>query len=167
MRPILIAITFASSVPLMAAAHGSGISYEKEAGGYLVDISYDPASFIEGSAAVFDFALIDQVSGQPILLDEIWVRIKAGEQTVLATGLRVDDTVKTTLLYAFKTNGNYALSASFRRDGETLAEAEFPFVVEKGESEAPRSVLRYAGMTVSAVALLVVGFFLGRTQKRA
>lgn len=123
---------------MVALAHASGVSFESVVGDYRVDIGYDPDALAAGAAQVFDFALIDMATKRQVPVSEIWVRIieNEGERTLLASGLRESDFGRTTLLYVFPKEGSYSISASFRREEETVAEATFPFAVTAGEVSA-------------------------------
>lgn len=133
------------AMPLFVAAHGAGSSWEREVEGMRIDIGYDPRAFEVDKTAVFDFALVDPRSGTDVPVDEVWVRLARGESAVLAAGLVPPEAAKTTLLYAFDREGSYTLSASYRKGGETLAEATFPFSVEAHADAAPAaSWLLYA-----------------------
>lgn len=150
-------------VPLVAAAHASGVSWEREINGYRIDIGYDPNAQIRGASDVFDFTLYDVERQRPVEADELWVRLVRDGRTVLATGLKSDPVVRSTLLYAFEQEGDYVLHASFRQDGETLAEGEFPFAVALGE----RSYAEYAIYGMLGLTLVLsagAGFYIGRAR---
>jgi hypothetical protein len=149
--------------PVLAAAHQGGASWEKEMDGYRIDVGYDPNAHVSGASDVFDFALFDAERLAPVPVDELWVRLVRDERTVLATGLRSDPVVQSTLLYAFEKEGEYVLHVSFRRGGATLAEAAFPFTVAPGE----RSVRGYGLYAAFGAALLLAAlgsFYLGKAR---
>src|SRR4051812_43990848 len=95
-----------------ASAHSTGLSWEKKAGSYLVDIGYDAPPALD-HYSLFDFNLEGQ-NEQSATFDQVWVRISDKEGAVLAFGLYRQLLGPSTLLYMFPHSGDFTLSASFR-----------------------------------------------------
>lgn len=157
---VLVCITAFAVAPLSLHAHESGASFEQKAGGYTVDVGYDAERFVAGERVVFDLELLDG-SGAPVRYERAWVRIQEGERVVLATGIAEAPVGKTTLLYRFSDAAPSEGSISVRFEGKNapLAEASFPFSIEKNPS-APPSTPLVAGVT--ALSALIFGVAAGR-----
>lgn len=134
--------------PALAYAHGDGASFEATSSPYLIDVGYEPEEFVAGYASTFDFGLSDE-DGKDIEFETVWVRFTKDGKTYFATGLGKQLIGRTTLLYVFDSPGTYELHVSYRRGGEEVAEAAFPFEVESGEE----------GSTLPLTA--IIGFVLG------
>lgn len=153
-------------VPLIAetaAAHSTGVSFERSAGEYVIDIGYDPSVFVTDDATRFEFLL--SKSGHAVDFDQVWVRIVRDKQTLLATGIVHQDLGPTTMLYVFKTPGNYTLEVSFRMDGEEDIVASFPITVTAQNADY-RSFIAYAlALLIGAAAgVLLVRMLHSRTS---
>lgn len=159
---LVLCLLVVLAAPGMAAAHGSGASWERTEGVYRIDVGYDPEAFLAGASSVFDFALVDAASGEQVPVDEIWVRLAQGNKTLLAGGLRQGTLARTTLLYAFFAPGDYSLSVSFRRGAETIAQGDFPFRVEAQEKSA--GLLRFVPYGLGT--LVLIGALLGVRHMR-
>lgn len=148
-------------------AHGDGLSWVATSSPYVVDVGYDPNEFQAGLSARFDFILGDELSGETIEYDHVWVRLIRAESTVLATGIRQQQLGPTTLLYKFAEPGDYKIEVSFRDvEGNDLAVASFPFDIIKGSSNSgsfmPNVLMFLFGACVGAL-----GFFMWSRRSKA
>ncbi len=119
---------------LNVSAHGEGLSWEVTSGPHLIDVGYEPETFVAGRYIRFDLLLREPVSGEVLTMyDHVWVRIRKDKETLLATGIVRQALGPTTLLYTPDSAGDYALEVSYRdAEGEEVAEAELPFTVSSG-----------------------------------
>lgn len=157
------------ALPLSTSAHTTGASWNIASGPYTVDVGYDPTTFTAGIYTRFDFLLWKGPAntGDPVDYAQIWVRIvRAGNDTVLATGIWKQPVGPTTLLYEFQEPGSYSLEVSYRdQDGNDIAIASIPITVQAGDtSSSSLSTLILA----FAVGILVgaSGYFLVRRARR-
>jgi hypothetical protein len=148
----------ASAFAQPVAAHSSGGSFIATTSPYVIDIGYDPAAFIEGEYSRFDFVLQNE-AGKQAPYSYVWVRIRKGTETLLATGLYKQQFGPTTLLYTFAWEGVYELDASFRdTDGDEIARAQFSITVLPSSDES--AFPEFARYLLSFVSGLLVGIVL-------
>ncbi len=159
---LLCILIFFSSFGV-ARAHGSGSSFEKVVGAYLVDVGYDPASLEVDSTVRFDFTLRGATSSEEIQFSDVWVRIEKEKKTVFASGIHRSEFGKTGLLYTFGEPGTYTIYARFQNNEDTIVETSFPLDVSgasslEGKSWAPdKSVLwGVFGLIVGVVLSFVI-----------
>ncbi len=150
-------ILLCAALPLFVSAHGDEASWEVPAGNVIADVGYDPEVFTAGTSARFDFNLkTTDTAGTAVPFDEVWVRIKAKDDTYLATGLRKESFGPTTLVFLFATPGEYALYASFRNaNGDEIAAATFPITVG-ADSGGTNGLYLYVLLAAAGVAIGVV-----------
>lgn len=149
-------IVFALFVTSHAHGHGLGSSIEKSIEGKLIDIGYDPEDVQAGKTVIYDFALLDGATNEPVEYTDIWVRIYEGRKTYLATGIARANLGKTTLSYVYPEEGEYVMSVRFKNEDEKLVEADFDLPVAESE-DASSSNSNY----LIPVLGLVVGLILG------
>lgn len=122
------------AVPLTAAAHPYGESFEKQTDEYLIDIGYNVTDFIANSSTLFEFDLLD---GEELAeYEDVWVRISKGNQTVLATGVNKSDFGGARLTFVFPEPGEYEFSVRYQEGTDALAEATFPINVQRNPRES-------------------------------
>lgn len=155
-RYLLLALLPWLCGPSLLSAHGSGLSFEKEVGEYLVDIGYDSEPRT-GVPVRFEFNLLT-LAGEPASFDEVWVRILEEKMTSLAGPIRGQELGRTTLLYEFSDEGVYTLDVSYRKNGNELAEAAFDLLVGAGAENPSRSPWMYFGLgaAIGALAFLLI-----------
>ncbi len=157
---LTLSLFILATLPFLAWAHGSGVSFEKDVGDFRVDIGYDLEQFMVGERAVFDFSLY-KIPGILTSFEEVWVRILKADEVYLATGIKRSELGKTTLLFRFGSDGLYTLETSFRKGGEELAKASFPVEILR-INEGANSERRIGIYGILLVFGLVAGVFLGR-----
>ena len=134
------------------AAHGEEASFEKETGGYLIDVGYDPEEFKQGGVTDFDFNLIQVGTKEDVEFSDIWVRISIENRAYFAGALAKTGIGRTTLKYVFPVDGDYELSVRFENEGEILSETSFPLSVQKVQGSVSSNNLLIGGLS---------GFILG------
>lgn len=155
-------LTFATT---RSYAHGTGGEFIKANNGYTIDIGYDPENFYTGETVDFDFSLKKDTLEQEFT--DVWVRINQDTKTVFATGVHNQEIGGTTLLYEFEKEGNYTLHVRYQKDGESLAEAEFPLVISSSQNQAgsnsPNPIAFIIGILFAFVLGTTLGIIIGRT----
>ncbi len=161
----VVAILF---LGVSAEAHTTGASFEKPVGKYIVDVGYDPGTFVIGESIRFDFELKEQKDLASVHFAQVWVRILEEGSTVLATGIHRGEYGNPTLLYTFAQPGKYVLEASFRDVADNdIAVQQFPISV----SADPNNTSSVTFITPALVFLF--GAFVGalaiviRTHRKA
>lgn len=170
MKQIFITIIFTlllACINTRSYAHGTGGDFIKEQNGYTIDIGYDPQTFYVGEAVNFDFTLKKDTLKQEF--SDVWVRITQDTKTVFATGVHSQDLGGTTLLYEFEKEGNYTLHVRYQKDGENIAEVEFPIIVTPfyfpNASNSPKPITFIMGVLFAFLIGTALGIIIGRTLK--
>ena len=57
---LILSVVIIALPSLNLIAHGSGASFEKVVGEYLIDVGYEPAERIEGDSQRFDFNVYNE-----------------------------------------------------------------------------------------------------------
>lgn len=162
---ILFIGSFVLTGPSMAGAHEAGVSLEGEHGEYLVDIGYNPERIVEGESVVFDFNLKE--ADADVEFNSVWVRMNAGERTMLATGIGKSEFGRTVLTYAFPEAGSYEMSVRFQNGSESLVEYTFPVSVESsaGRQGEDGTVRLAAAALIGVICGSVASFFIIKKKK--
>ena len=130
--PVFLCLVFFLA-PFFGLAHGDGASFEKEIGGYLVDIGYSAPEPEAGEAVSFEFGLKNNSKedmGNDVPFDDVWVKIASEEETIVfASGIYNSKFGGPRLNYVFPKEGTYTISARFESDSGALTEASFSLVV--------------------------------------
>jgi hypothetical protein len=164
--PVLLAALAAAvlSLPLLAHAHSTGAFWGMQDGAYTLDVGYEPATFVEGRYARFDFLLWKGPAdtGTAEGFTQVWIRIMdADKQTLMAGGIWKQPYGPTTLVFTFPKPGQYTLEASYRdADGDDIAVATFPIMVEAdGHAGIPLGSVGFfiAGLAAGSLALFIAG----------
>lgn len=152
---VLIFLTVASvlSITNSVFAHSEGASFEKQAGGYIIDIGYEPENPQAGQRLLLNFSLLD-TEERPEDFTSVWVRLEDGGESVVATGVAKPALGPATLLMKMPSAGELTLYARFERSGTVLAEASFPLSVGEGEQSSSG---KSDNWLLSALAGLIVG----------
>lgn len=155
---LFVAIPFAS-------AHEFGSSFEAEIEDGMIDIGYSVEEFTDDTSVIFDFEVVD-ANKDEIPFTDVWVRLVRDKSTVLATGVHNADLGGSLLTYKFPSAGEYVLHARFQNNGDKVAEAEFPLMVQRGvTTRNGGSGALYAGMGfVGGMLLSIVPFLLTRRK---
>jgi hypothetical protein len=155
------------AMPLVASAHATLASFEKEVPQGYIDIGYDPDPVKAGGRLLLNLDLLQEKGGASVPFDQVWVRVHEDSKTYLATGVGRARLGPTTVLLQLPENTTEKLSlfVRFEKNGTPVAEAEFPVPVE---TVSP--VSRYAGALLMLVFGLVIGAVVSygvmRRQKR-
>ncbi len=136
-RPVDISMTFAIALVISifffsaqsVFAHGSGGSFEKGIGNYLIDIGYDPEKPETGVPVRLDFELFDKILSADAPFSNVWVLIEKEKQTVFTSSIHRPEFGKTGLLYTFGEPGTYTISARFQNNEDNIVETSFPLDV--------------------------------------
>jgi hypothetical protein len=164
--PVLLAALAAAlfSLPLLAHAHSTGAFWGVQDGAYTLDVGYEPATFVAGRYARFDFLLWKGPAdtGTSEEFAQVWVRIMdADKQTLMAGGIWRQPYGPTTLVFTFAKPGQYVLETSYRdADGDDIAVATFPITVEAdGHAGIPFGSIGFfvAGLAAGGSALFIAG----------
>lgn len=141
MRIWLTLIIASLVIPAFAQAHGDGASWEQVFNQYKVDVGYDPASFIVGEPAHYDFNLTLEQGGQEVDFADLWVRVAHGNTTVFAGGIHKPSVGRAGMTFTFPRAGEYELSVWFEKAGESIVNAAFPVTVQDPAIESARKPL--------------------------
>lgn len=141
MRVIAFAAFSAFLFPALLFAHGMGASLEAVVGEYTIDIGYDPREVRAGERVLFDFSLLEKEL--PAEFDRVWVRMKSGDVTYLATGVGKAAIGPTTLLLVLpeEAAGTLQLLARFEREGIPVVEKDFSVDVLPASQEWPWALI--------------------------
>lgn len=137
-----VGISLAVFLPLVfVSAHGTGESLEKAVGDYVIDVGYDTQVPQGGVPVHFDFQLFSNINQtrEAVLFTNVWVRVMEDKNLLFAGWLAKPTFGLTGITYSFSKEGVYELTARFQNGDATLAEASFPFPVERGEGEVRKS----------------------------
>lgn len=125
----------------LAIAHGTGVSYEENKDGYLIDIGHD--EFIAADESTrFDFNIfpddISSIEGE--VFTDVWVTFTKDKKLFFAGGIHKPVFGTTGFSFVFPEEGTYIISARFQNAGETVVQTEFPMEIipslEKNEPES-------------------------------
>jgi len=149
--------------PAMSLAHEGHrmeVSFEKEAGQYLVDVGHSPEILVVNEPATFDFS-VQNKQGKDLEFSNVLVKIQQKDKIVFSTSLARASIESSSLLLTLPAAGEYELNAKFENNGEVLAEASFPFSV--ANTEQPQSsptnpvILPFlAGLGIGLLLLLII-----------
>lgn len=140
--------------PLPLLAHGTGASFEREVGEYLVDIGYSVEEPVAGESITFDFALLKD--GETAAFTDIWVKIESEDGVVLATGIHSGTFGGPRLTYVFPKSGSFVISTRYERGDDSLAEASFELPIASSASEKS-----FSFDAISALTGLLLGAVFG------
>lgn len=152
-------IILAGFFPLFfISSHGGGESLEKAVGDYLIDVGYDTPVSQGRDPVRFDFQLFSNVNQtkEEALFTSVWARIMEGDNLLFAGSFLKPTFGLTGMTYAFPKEGIYELAVRFQNGDAVLAQASFPFSVERGEGEVRKS--RFSKEVFFGV---LVGLFVG------
>ncbi len=127
---IIFLIVFIASA-IFVSAHGSGQSFEREVGEYLLDIGTSDLTIRAGQATAFDFDILQKDSRELVPFTNMWVRFEDDTKLLFAGGISKASFGRTAVTYAFPKAGSYMLTVRFHNESETLAETSFPITVEQ------------------------------------
>ena len=155
----LFATLLLLSLPYFAAAHTTGLSYETTANGHVIDIGYDPASIVAGDRLVLDFTLRDPKTKSSQAFKDVWVRVKLGEEVLVATGVAQASFGPTTMLLQMPKDaqGKLSISMRFENDEDVLAETTFELPIQ-AQPQFPLLVALLSFLT-GVVCMGVLWFF--------
>ena len=153
--------------PLSVFAHVTGASWNATSSPYVIDVGYDPVTFVAGNYTRFDFVLWRGAvnTGDHAEYAQVWVRIlnEESHDTHLATGIWHQFIGPTTLLYRFAEPGHYVLETSFRdSSGNDIAVGSFPIVVE--QSKGPFRIDLLASGALGIVIGALIAWYIARRK---
>ncbi len=161
---IAVSLLFATNLVL---AHGTGQSFEKPVGDYLVDIGIDAVTSYAGEQIRLDFNLWNKEKTESIDFSDVWVRIapKDGFGIVFAGYLDRPEFGLTGMTFTFPKGGDYQLTVRFNKDGEKIAEdVSFDTTVDDDPNAAGNGNL-FAGLIIGVVVTGTISFFLKRKKQ--
>jgi hypothetical protein len=138
-----VIILTALVIPIFALAHGTGQTFQKEAGDLLIDVDIDELTTVANSPVRFSFRVYKNNLAEPQPeYTHAWVRIsRPGNFGSVYSGLIGNPEFGSMgMNFTFPKGGEYELSIRFEKDGEEVTEdVSFPLTVEPAEGES-RSV---------------------------
>lgn len=161
----VVILAFLSASPLLAGAHGTGASLEKEVDGYVVDVGYSPEAMFAGSPVRFDFNAYTKSDLQDVPFTDLWVKIYENQKIGFAGGVPKARLGLTGITYAFPSEGEYTLAVRFQNGDQKITEAEFPVRVEPGVnagSSTPKWLIPGAALLVGVAA----GFLFAKLRRK-
>lgn len=154
MRIGTVLILGAMCMPLLAGAHGTGPSFEQTVGEYIVDVGYEPEALSGGDVLLLNLGLLHAADRTSADFSSVWVRLKSGERTLLATGVHAPTEGPTTVLFEVpKDLLTLTVSVRYEKNDQTLTETSFDVPVQSDTPASP-------GVWYGAVGMLV-GIFVG------
>jgi hypothetical protein len=142
------------ALPLGAAAHLTGQTFEKSVGDtYLIDVGCDSLEFVAGQENFCDFSLIENptsINWGFANFDEVWVKISpdsSGGEPFLKD-MKLDTPIPAYMSYAFPSGGKYTLAVRFLQRGNVLAETTFPLTVLGSTERTNRSTGAILGIAI-------------------
>lgn len=156
-------------LPVSLFAHGTGVSYEENKDGYLIDIGHD--EFIAALESTrFDFQVypedISMVEGE--VFTDVWVTFTKDKKIFFAGGIHKPEFGATGFTYMFPEVGTYTISVRFQNRGETVVQTEFTLdIIAPLEEQKKANVFVLLGLLVTAgtIAGVAVGLFVPRKNK--
>lgn len=146
-------------VTSMAFAHGTGQSFEQEAGQYLIDVGTSESAIQAGSSVTFDFDILTKDKAEHVPFTNIWVRIEDDKKLLFAGGIVKASIGKTAMTYVFPQAGAYTLTVRFQNRDNALAEAVFPITIEPALLDSKDgSSVGMAYVIVAGIGGLIIGF---------
>lgn len=162
----VLALLFFLGGVSVANAHGTGESFERQVGSYVIDVGYDPATFTTGEPTRFDFGLWNEDKTVAADFKTAWVRIARPGKDVLFTGyLGFPSFGSVGMVYVFADSGPYELTARFENNDGTIAEATIPFTVEEGAKG--QQVLSQSGVVSGSIGFLLGAIVVWILRKRS
>lgn len=160
---ISLTLTFViiSTLASFAFAHGSGVSYEEQKDGYLVDIGYS-IEFPKALEQVrFDLTIIpdDIESLDDELFTDVWIRIAQERELFFSGGINKPDFGLTGFTYVFPKEGVYEITARFQNAGENVVEVTFPLEIlppEEGRSNINPFIAIGVGFLLGAAIMFFI-----------
>lgn len=175
MLRFLLSLLLLASIPLVTEAHTSGIFYQAETDGYVVDVGYSSDAPQEGESVIFDYQLrkagTDAVDGSDVPFTDVWVRIISADKnvTVFAGGIHNAEFGGPRMIYVFPEPGTYTISVRYENEADKIAESSFPLTVVPSRSRSIAPGLGDATPYMYGAGGLVLGavlaLFLARARK--
>lgn len=144
----LVSFLFA---PVMAGAHGDGLSFERKVGNILIDIGYGTQQPAPGTTLTYSFDLFDVTNvNAPVFepFTDVSVRLFKGREEMLNRTLTNDGTNIPSIAFPFGEAGNYTFAVAYNRSGKEPIQATFGFAVAPRSSAAASSVSSSATVSV-------------------
>jgi len=154
----LVSFLFA---PVMAGAHGDGLSFERKVGNILIDIGYGTVQPSPGSTLTYSFDLFDVTNpNAPVFepFSEVSVRLFKEREEMLNRTLTNDGTNIPSISFPFKDAGNYTFAVSYDRNGKEPVQATFGFAVVPSTATAVSSAAATSNASSSATTVSVRSF---------
>jgi len=133
---LTLIVCIIGSMPVIAAAHITGQSFEKRIGDYLVDAGCDALRFVPDEKTFCNFGLIKN----PGSLDWDYASFDEVDVTISEDGtteppfhqqVKLDAPIPAYIVAVFPHTGAYTMNVRFLERGALLAEAAFPLTVER------------------------------------
>ncbi len=162
-----VLLGLALSIPMLAAAHGSGGYVEKIEGNYLVDIGYTNPALKLGDSNRFDFGLFNTSNGAGVDFDTVWVRFVQDGNPVFIGNLPRLGLNAAVMTYTFPNSGNYTMTVNYLKNQQTLVQTDFPLTVNGPtvpiDTQSKPNLMNIFGYIVIG---FIVGFIVARVIKK-
>lgn len=171
----LFVVTVLLITPVWAHAHGLVTTQSQTVGNFIVEFEYNTiGNIIASDYTLFDVYLLDSANREGIDFDSAFMRIvKKDGPAMLAGNLAQAADIKgfASLSGRLDEPGTYTAQASFYKDGKTLAESKFDFIVEQDQTSTTTdpanskkpfyfsAFLFLAGLVLGAGGMRLVGVY--------
>lgn len=126
---LIVALLFLWYAPL-AQGHGLGTNKQATSGNYTVEFEYEALEAVPAQEPIFyNVRLLGKKSGVEEVFDVAYVRISNSNGSALSANFAPapDTTGLSRFTFSLPAAGNYEAQVSFLRNGNTVAEARFPY----------------------------------------
>ncbi len=152
-----------SLVPMLACAHGSGLSLQKNVDVYSVDVHHT-LPFQVGVPTWVNFFLSFAADQRPAGFTDVDVSLVKDNRSVFKTNVNKKRGIATGAIITFPDAGDYIMYVTYNNDKTILADTSFPIRVQPAANSAPALFLgvflnKELGIGVAFGALAVILFW--------
>ncbi len=154
---LVFTLLLAFVLPKATLAHGTAVSSSKVVGDYKVEFEYDDPQIIAGETNSYVFRLIDNKTNNFVSFDSLLVRFedKKDQSTVIVARVVQDELQEGVGRFtAMMNKGDYAISLSFYKAGNKVAETNFDLTVIPSDEDRKIPILPI----IFGIGGLVLGF---------
>lgn len=160
MRTLSILLCSFLFAPVLASAHGDGLSFERKVGNILIDIGYGNTQPSKGTTLTYSFDLFDNTNvNAPVFepFTQVDGRLFRGRDLILNKTLPNDGVNIPSLSYQFQDAGNYTLAVSYARKAKEPIGATFGFAVLQNPVASSAASVSSSPTASSVSAALTAG----------